>query len=365
MKSLMCLLSLLLTTLLLGLLLPSVSPFISPLPKPQSATLPRSSRALFASSPIPPPSLTSSNSSSPSLFVRLFKKTPKNATSPNQPTVLTAASAPSSSSSPPTFKPFPHLFPAKKAIPPTTATPPPTNSSFLKLFQRESGAREERVRKQGVALEPRTYLSSPFKQSPFSILTALFANITSKPPLPIDGPPLSVSLKNYFSSFLVSAQNTWPDNAVWVPLLPKAEIEPGVLKPVTTSSGLKVLIIAPSPVITASCPRPPSLLSAKPIYVIANRCPCCAPTPLELGKLSAALPTKTGNKGAKTPCISCPIHRTTFDLRTGELVGEWRPYPPILGKVLGGLMKKDEALTIFKVREKGQMLELKISGSIV
>jgi len=33
------------------------------------------------------------------------------------------------------------------------------------------------------------------------------------------------------------------------------------------------------------------------------------------------------------------MHRTTFDLDTGEVVGPWCPYPPVLGSFAGLITK--------------------------
>ena len=94
-------------------------------------------------------------------------------------------------------------------------------------------------------------------------------------------------------------------------LLAKRLIEPGEVKPVT-AGGLSLLVIAPSPALSAECSPPP-----RPIYCVENRAPCCG-SPLDLGRLAAARPTKSGSKKGRRPVVACPLHRTEFDLGTGE-----------------------------------------------
>ena len=49
-----------------------------------------------------------------------------------------------------------------------------------------------------------------------------------------------------------------------------------------------------------------------------------------------------GDDLKKPPCIVCPAHNTAFDMKTGEVEGEWcpsLPTLPVIGKVLEGEKK--------------------------
>ena len=61
-------------------------------------------------------------------------------------------------------------------------------------------------------------------------------------------------------------------------------------------------------------------------------------------------------------CIVCPLHRTAFALDTGEVVGEWCPYPPFLGNMMGTVKKKND-LTTLQMRTRGKNIEIKILSS--
>jgi nitrite reductase/ring-hydroxylating ferredoxin subunit len=62
-------------------------------------------------------------------------------------------------------------------------------------------------------------------------------------------------------------------------------------------------------------------------------------------------------------CIVCPLHRTAFALESGEVRGEWCPYPPIVGPIVGTTKKKTSVAT-FDVRTKGKLIEVKINSAL-
>jgi nitrite reductase/ring-hydroxylating ferredoxin subunit len=152
------------------------------------------------------------------------------------------------------------------------------------------------------------------------------------------------------------------DKEEWVPVFPKTRISPGELVPVTVN-GLDLLIVAAK--------------DGRKLYGIANSCPHLG-TPLETGTLTRLPIEDSSKKGAlQKPqeqwtetdisamlqqdgcedCIVCPLHRTAFALESGAVRGEWCPYPPVIGSVIGAV-KKPTAAAVFKVRTKGKYVEV-------
>jgi len=165
----------------------------------------------------------------------------------------------------------------------------------------------------------------------------------------------------------------------WVPVFPKTRIMPGEMVPVTVG-GIDLLAIAS--------------VDGRSLYCIANSCPHLG-TPLETGRLtrlpvedksdsSSKSPptTTTGPFGPQNPaglilsetdvsnilsqdgcedCIVCPLHRTAFALKSGEVRGEWCPYPPVLGAVMGKV-KQPTAVAVFDIRTKGKNVEVRLNS---
>lgn len=77
------------------------------------------------------------------------------------------------------------------------------------------------------------------------------------------------------------------------------------------------------------------------LYAVDNTCP------------HLKMPMKNG-KITETGAIVCPIHRSAFDLRTGE-VKNWCPWPPGVGKVMS-MISQEKSLPVFPVRvEEGSI----------
>jgi nitrite reductase/ring-hydroxylating ferredoxin subunit len=70
------------------------------------------------------------------------------------------------------------------------------------------------------------------------------------------------------------------------------------------------------------------------LYATQHTCPHMG-APLKRSKLE-------GNS------IVCPLHRSTFDLETGD-VQTWAPWPPVVGAVLGAV-KQERALRVYKTK---------------
>ena len=94
-----------------------------------------------------------------------------------------------------------------------------------------------------------------------------------------------------------------PPQEEWVPLLKATDIAPGDIIPVE-SNGQQLLLVADFD---------------GSVYCVANVCPHLG-TPLDQGSLGDGT-------------IVCPLHKSAFSLETGELAGDWCPFPPVLGKL--------------------------------
>lgn len=176
---------------------------------------------------------------------------------------------------------------------------------------------------------------------------------------------------------LSALQQSWQDSPwrrasaeEWVSVLPKTRLSPGEVVPVTVG-GLDLLVIASS-------------TSGNRLYAIANSCPHLG-TPLEIGQL-VRLPKETpgadvGSSGdSSSPwtelevssilqqdgcedCIVCPLHRTAFALDSGQVRGEWCPYPPVVGK-LTGLIKESTPVATFDVRVRGKNVQVRMNSPL-
>jgi nitrite reductase/ring-hydroxylating ferredoxin subunit len=167
------------------------------------------------------------------------------------------------------------------------------------------------------------------------------------------------------------------DKEDWYPVFPKTRIMPGEIKPVTVR-GLDLLVVAST--------------DNKSLYCIANSCPHLG-TPLETGRITR-MPTEaksslasstepTGFKANLTgmllsetdvsnilsqdgceDCIVCPLHHTAFALKSGEVRGEWCPYPPVLGAIMGTVKPKTSA-AVFDVRTRGKNVEVRLNSLLL
>ena len=238
----------------------------------------------------------------------------------------------------------------------------------------------------------RSNRSSASLKNPLSVAQSFFMNA----PWPsFTLPSLSLSINNN-------------DNEQWMDVFPKTRIMPGAMVPVTVA-GLDLLVIASR--------------DARRLYCMENSCPHLG-TPLETGTLvrlpivedsatAAAATTTTTGSGSTTTmgsnattgsgssqrtkasttttstqlaapqqittsfltetdvsailqqdgcedCIVCPLHRTAFALESGQVRGEWCPYPPVLGKLMGNV-KPPTPAAVFGVRTRGKMVQVRIN----
>ena len=162
----------------------------------------------------------------------------------------------------------------------------------------------------------------------------------------------------------------------WITVCPKTRISPNQIVPVV-AAGLDLLLVASK--------------DGNSVYCIANSCPHLG-TPLDLGtlerrprkplssseKISASNLKKksrlisnntyidnmfSNNDDGCEDCIVCPLHQTAFALQNGEVRGEWCPYPPVVGKLMG-TVKSQSNLPTFEIRVRGKNIEVRISSDL-
>ncbi len=107
----------------------------------------------------------------------------------------------------------------------------------------------------------------------------------------------------------------------WVVACPKTRVGPGQITPCVVN-GLDIIIFAS---------RDGSRLDA-----FANSCPHLG-SPFDLGTIERKESLDgvgDGTGDGCVDCIVCPVHRTAFEIQSGDVRGEWCPYPPILGGVM-------------------------------
>ena len=112
----------------------------------------------------------------------------------------------------------------------------------------------------------------------------------------------------------------------WVPLLATTEIAPGELKGVRAAN-MNILV---------SCDYDGQ------VYASSNICPHLG-TPLADGSIGDGI-------------LTCTQHKSSWDLATGELAGEWCPFPPVIGPLLGKL-QGPRPLLVYPVRENSGQIE--------
>lgn len=132
----------------------------------------------------------------------------------------------------------------------------------------------------------------------------------------------------------VLRQKSVPKKDEWVPLLKAAEIAPGDIIPVE-ADGLQLLLVADYD---------------GSVYCVANVCPHLG-TPLDQGSIGQGT-------------IVCPLHKSAFSLETGDLVGDWCPFPPVLGPLVLGKLQPPRNLATFQVRSRGQDIEALINRNL-
>lgn len=139
----------------------------------------------------------------------------------------------------------------------------------------------------------------------------------------------------------------------WIVVCPKTRISPGIIVPVVVG-GLDLLIVVSK--------------DGKRLACISNSCPHLG-TPLETGIIerrpvagAAAQKPDVADDGCED-CIVCPTHNTAFALASGEVRGEWCPYPPVIGSMMGAV-KTQQNLPTFEIRARGKNIEVRLASSL-
>mmetsp|Transcript_65645 Transcript_65645/g.130023 ORF Transcript_65645/g.130023 Transcript_65645/m.130023 type:complete len:184 (-) Transcript_65645:347-898(-) len=121
--------------------------------------------------------------------------------------------------------------------------------------------------------------------------------------------------------------NAFPVKNVWTTICDSKDLQPSSLK-AGFGAGQDILIATDK---------------GGKVFAAANVCPHIG-TPLDQG---------TVENGA----IVCPLHRSAFDLKSGQLVGPWCPAPPLIGPLTGKL-KSPRSLATFQCRTQGGKVQV-------
>lgn len=172
---------------------------------------------------------------------------------------------------------------------------------------------------------------------------------TGKPPNPLDGLRLRLAMAmSGFSNIDILSRRK-----EWVVACPKTRVGPAQIIPCVVN-GLDIIIFASR--------------DGKRLDAFANSCPHLG-SPFDLATIERKPATEEGQRiddgvgDGCVDCIVCPVHRTAFEIQSGDIRGEWCPYPPVLGKVMG-FTKPKSNLVKFAVRLKGKNVEVRIATSV-
>jgi nitrite reductase/ring-hydroxylating ferredoxin subunit len=125
---------------------------------------------------------------------------------------------------------------------------------------------------------------------------------------------LALAMSNFSLNFFGQGEE-------WVVACPKTRVGPGVITPCVVN-GLDLIIFASR--------------DGKRLDAFANSCPHLG-SPFDLATIEQKPALESGietESGGCVDCIVCPVHRTAFEIQSGNVRGEWCPYPPILGGIM-------------------------------
>lgn len=168
-------------------------------------------------------------------------------------------------------------------------------------------------------------------------------------PNPLDGLRLRLAM----AMAGLSDMNVFQRRDEWVVACTKTRVGPGQIVPCVVN-GLDIIVFASR--------------DGKRLDAFANSCPHLG-SPFDLATIERKPATERGQRiddgvgDGCVDCIVCPVHRTAFEIQSGDVRGDWCPYPPVLGQVMG-LAKPKNKLVKFAVRLKGKNVEVRINTRI-
>lgn len=170
---------------------------------------------------------------------------------------------------------------------------------------------------------------------------------TGYKPNPIDGIRLRLAMAMSNLNLFQFGQKEW------VVACPKTRVGPGQVVPCVVN-GLDVIIFASR--------------DGQRLDAFANACPHLG-SPFDLATVERKPVVQDkgrrddGTGDGCVDCIVCPVHRTAFEIESGDVRGEWCPYPPIIGGMMG-YVKPKTSLVKFAVRLRGKNVEVRIATSL-
>ncbi len=168
-------------------------------------------------------------------------------------------------------------------------------------------------------------------------------------PNPLDG----IRLRLAMAMSGISNMDILNRRSEWVVACSKTRVGPGQIIPCVVN-GLDIIVFASR--------------DGKRLDAFANSCPHLG-SPFDLATVERKPATEQGQRiddgvgDGCVDCIVCPVHRTAFEIQSGDVRGEWCPYPPVLGKVMGFTKPKNK-LVKFAVRLRGKNVEVRIATSV-
>lgn len=64
------------------------------------------------------------------------------------------------------------------------------------------------------------------------------------------------------------------------------------------------------------------------------------------------------------PCIECPQSKTLFSLQTGEVVGDWIPFPPVINNILRIVVGPANKVIKYPLRNKGNKVQIEVDVNV-
>mmetsp|Transcript_28359 Transcript_28359/g.52315 ORF Transcript_28359/g.52315 Transcript_28359/m.52315 type:complete len:314 (-) Transcript_28359:60-1001(-) len=206
---------------------------------------------------------------------------------------------------------------------------------------------QEQSSKRGVFKRMREKISSTFSGSKKGDVSDGGVRENEYKPNPMDAIRLRLAVAMSKLNLFQSGKEEW------VVACSKTRVGPGQIIPCVVN-GLDIIVFASR--------------DGQRLNAFANACPHLG-SPFDLGTVERKPPIQgkgradDGTGDGCVDCIVCPVHRTAFEIESGVVQGEWCPYPPIIGGIMG-YVKPKSGLVKFAVRLKGKNVEVRIATSL-